>query len=240
MKFSFLFLFVTVFFAGIAEAQTRFYLPNSTAADMTAGAFDGGWEGTSEATRKKMFTSKQTVAIAVGTQTGQWANSTTHDELDVQWVSAALDAQTIDGTVKLQAATREFNNADNVDQIILKIWVAQPDGSSRGTLLAIGSYGTAAEFINNLTHRNKTGADGDTLSSVAAQAGDFLVVEYGYRAGIATPSTPEAATKWGDDATDCPEDETTTTNCAPWIEFSDTITFSAVSSAVPQLRNSDM
>jgi hypothetical protein len=64
-----------------------------------------------------------------------------------------------------------------------------------------------------------------TLTSVTAQAGDFLVVEIGF---ISAPNgvTSVVTFQWHDDTStgDLPEDETTTdTTLAPWLEFSQTL-----------------
>ena len=79
---------------------------------------------------------------------------------------------------------------------------------------------------------NRVIADGDSVSAVVVQAGDRLVVEIGandvnagnlqFRYGAPTGS-------------DLPEDETTTTDLTPWIEFSGTIGFQAAAAGAPNM-----
>lgn len=197
--------------------STRFYFPVSTAADVSP-AFDSGWNYTSEAVRRRLEDVKGTSDITVGTQIGPWTAG--NYALDRQYVSDPLAAQSISGTVKMQLMTREYDDTDNVGALLTCIKVVSNDGSTvRGTLLSLGNYGPASEFINDPSHRNKTGADGDSLTAVSAQSGDRLVVEIGYTDG-SLGITPEASAKWGERATDLPENETQTTDGTGWIEFS--------------------
>lgn len=197
---------------------TRLYLPLDTAAPVNPGF--GVWNYTSEAVRRLLARTKGSSAITIGTRVGPWTATAGQKALDRQYVSDPLSAQTISGTVAMQLMVREYATADNVNQLILLIKVVSKDGGTlRGTLLALGNYGPTLEFISNATHRNKTGADGDTLTPVDAQEGDRIVVEIGYCNSVAG-TTPEASAKFGENATDLPVNETQTTNGAGWIEFS--------------------
>lgn len=198
---------------------TRFYFPLDTAAPVTP-SFDGGWNHTAEAVRRKLEKTKGNSTITIGTRIGSWF---TPPALDRQYISDPISAQTISGTFKMQLMTREYATADNVDQGWLKLYVVNNDGSSiTGTLLSLGNYGTTGEFISNASHRNKIYADGDSLTSVTSNSGDRLVIEIGFKNSGAGTS-PEASAKWGENATDLPENDTQTTNGAGWIEFSGTI-----------------
>lgn len=201
---------------------TRFYFPLDTAAPVNPD-FTAAWNYTSEAVRRALASSKGSSSVTAGTQVGPWTAG--NYALDRQYISAPLAAQTISGTFKGQLMVREYADTDNVAAVLICVKVVSNDGSTvRGTLLTLNYYGGAAEFINNATHRNKKIADGDALSSVAAQAGDRLVIEIGY--SDVSGTTPEASAKWGENADDLPENETQTTDGAGWIEFSGTITFS--------------
>ena len=124
----------------------------------------------------------------------------------------------------MQIMVREYADTDNVAAIYLCVKVVSEDGSTvRGTLLSLNYYAGVSEFINNATHRNKKGADGDSMSDVDAQDGDRIVVEIGYSDAAGT--TPEASAKWGENADDLPENETQTADGAGWIEFSGDIAF---------------
>jgi hypothetical protein len=198
---------------------TRFYFPASTAADVSPSV-DAGWNYVSEAVRRELVKYKGASAITVGTRIGIWTAG--NYALDRQYVSNPIAAQTISGTFKMQLMTREYNAANDVVAILLCVKVVSGDGNTvRGTLLSLNNYGSILEFINAASHRNKTGADGDALTQVVAQDGDRIVVEIGYTDAFGTD--PEANAKWGENATDLPENETQTTNGAGWVEFSGSV-----------------
>lgn len=205
---------------------TRLYLPDLSLAEVTP-AFDGAWGATAEASRKKLALLKGNSPLAIGTVIGPtWSGSELAGDsaLDRQYISPPLAAQTISGTVKGQLLVREHALADNVDQIHVAIKVISNDGTSvRGTLLSKGSFASTAEFLES-GYRNKKIADGDSLTSVAALAGDRLLIELGYSAST-NHSSPEGSAKWGESGTDLPEDETQTTDGVPWLEFSGPVVF---------------
>jgi hypothetical protein len=204
---------------------TRFYFPATTVADVNPAP--GAWNYITEAVFRYLAKTKGASPITLGTQVGPWTATAGQKALDRVYVSDPLSPQTISGTVKMQLMTREYATTDNVDQINLLIKVVSGNGATlRGTLLALGNYASTAEFINNATHRNKKGADGDALSSVVCQEHDRIVVEIGYCNSTAG-TTPEASAKFGENAADLPENETQTTDGAGWIEFSGDIAFSS-------------
>jgi hypothetical protein len=204
---------------------TRFYFPATTVADVNPAP--GAWNYITEAVFRYLAKTKGASPITLGTQVGPWTATAGQKALDRVYVSDPLSPQTISGTAKMQLMVREYATSDNVDQLILLIKVVSGNGATvRGTLLALGNYASTAEFINNATHRNKKGADGDALSSVVCLEHDRIVVEIGYCNSVAG-TTPEASAKWGENATDLPENETQTTDGAGWIEFSGNIVFSS-------------
>lgn len=222
---------------------TRFYFPLSTGSPMSPTQ-DGGWNYTSELTRGWLAHVKGSSAITIGTQVGPWTATAGQKAVDRIFVSDPLFGdQTISGTCKGYLMVREYATTDNADQILIKLYVLQPDGSTiRGTCLTLGSYGPTAEFINNVTHRNKAMANGDTITSVNAISGDRIVLEIGYSNSTAG-TTPEASAKWGENATDCAENETGTTDAAGWFELSATLTFESRPTvfvqSFPDLRGRD-
>jgi hypothetical protein len=216
---------------------TRFYFPASTLADVSP-AF-GTWDGTSQALRRKMVTTKGTSAITAGSiidvpTTGNGQG------LDRQYVSAPIAAQTISGTAKGYLMVREYATGDNVDRIYVRGFVVSNDGTTaRGSFLCFSTgspnfpaaLGPTAEFISNATHRNKVIADGDTLTqNVITQDGDRIVLEIGYSHTSGT--SPQASAKWGENAADLPENETQTSDGAGWFELSMNIAFQSAG-AVP-------
>ncbi len=207
-----------------ALAATRFYFDASTAADVTA-SYDAGWEYQSEAGRYKLNRTKGSSAITIGTQIGPWTAGSANQALDRQYISDPIEAQTISGTVKGQVMSREYNTSDNVNRMYITVKVVSNDGSSvRGTLLALNTYYTNAELISNVTHRNAILANSDTVTNVTAQQGDRILIEIGFGSST-TQTTPEGSCKWGENASDLPENETQTTDGAGWFEFSADITF---------------
>lgn len=223
-----LLLCLLLLWPGVALAQTRMYLSLSEPAAVSP-AFGSGWEDTSEAELRRLKDVKGTEAITIG-QTVDIAEDTGNDELDRQFVSTRMAASVVftSGvtTVKAVVMTREYAGTDDVTQCITNLRVLSEDGLTvRATLLATANYGATLEFINNATHRNHRCADGDTVtSSYTTVSGDRLVFELGYKTDGAETS-PQASAKWGDNATDCAENNTGTTDCTGWLELSNTITF---------------
>lgn len=202
---------------------TRLYFPASEAAAVSP-AFDAGWNYTSEALRRRLAHVKGSSAVASGAQIGPWNNSAGQKALDRQYVSDALAAQTISGTCKGYLQVREIDAADNVDEIFVKAYVVSNDGSTvRGTLLALAAPGTQSEF-NVLGERAKQISGGSPVASVEAQTGDRLVLEIGY-SNTNAGTTPEALARWGENAVDCPENETETAVRAGWFELSANLVF---------------
>lgn len=220
---------------------TRFYFTASTAADVspTYGSA-GGFTLTGSEVRRKMVATKGSSAIAVGSTIsfGQADYG-----LDRQYVSEPLAAQTILGTAtaSMQLMVREFSTANNVDYVVIALYVVSNDGSTvKETLLNFAGYGTVGtEFINNATCRNCTvitGATWDFGTNGSAgggndyniEDGDRLVLEIGYGLSTSLGTTPQAAAKWGENATDLPVDDTQTTDGAPWFEISQTLTFQTI------------
>lgn len=160
----------------------------------------------------------------------------TFDILCGQYISEPLVAQTISGSVTGIWSAREAAvggaDEDFGTQIIIRA-IAR-DGTVRGTLLAPRSYvatnstpgDPAYEFSRSGTHETRF-LDG-TLSSLAVEEGDRLVIEIGARATNATTSSrtadPRVVTR--DIYSDFAHTEGTGgTASNTWIEFSSLITF---------------
>lgn len=226
---------------------TRFYFPASTAADVSP-AFNGAWSTTSKAVRRKCVATKGSSAITIGT-TIDLSGVAGNYALDRQYVSDPLAAQTILAatTVHGSVAMGEFEAADNIDATAINVFIVSNDGATlRGELLGWNAYGTfGSEFsVAATAYRNVilavsatfnvgtygTGLDGG--GNLVVQDGDRLVIEIG--AGNTTVgSGPNFATKWGENATDLPaDDETTTTDGAGWLEISQTLTFQTAGTAI--------
>jgi len=234
-----LLLFLALLFAGSpAWAQTRLYFPVSDGAAITP-AQDAAWDDVGQFVRRLLQQTKGADAITAGT-TINITEDTGNQALDRQYISTRMDAGIVFTsavtTVRSVVMMREFALTDDVNQCILGIRVLSEDGATvRATLFTVANRGPVLEFINNATMRNKQCADGDTIGATYTTVlGDRVAVEIGYQADGADTS-PQAAAKYGQNATDCAENETNTTDCAGWIEFSNTITFAGeVVSAGPR------
>lgn len=204
---------------------TRLYLPAACAATVTPTA-NGSYNYTSELVTRHLATCKTGTPLTNGVRVGPWTINQT--AIGEAYVSPPLSgAGTLSGTWKSQMRSREYASADDA-YTDPEIYVVSGDGSTvRGTAWAIGAAGPVTEL--NTANRNKTWADGDSLSSVSYNDGDRIVFKPGF-SNPNTGSTPEASNNYGDDFanSDLPEDETTTTAGNGWIEFSATLAFKAI------------
>jgi len=201
---------------------TRFYLPSSLSTTITP-AYSSEWERTADADRRGMVTFRVNSALTTKTS---YENVTTapYDFLTRQYISEPLEAQTISGYVKGQIRCYEDNAAmDYCAAIIIKI-VSSDGGTVRGTLLSYFPASLSSEYATSLT--NRYFPPNVAITSVNAQAGDRIVVEIGTRSFNVVSSGYNAYHRFGDAAAaDLPEDESTTSDYNPWIEFSANITF---------------
>ncbi len=149
------------------------------------------------------------------------------DGLVCRFVSAALAAQTILGTIKGQVLSQEDNaRADYRAQLLVRV-VSNDGAIVRGILLAHDTDVLRSEFATTLVNRkypvawSLAGAMVNTLSTVD---GDRLVFEIGARRHNTGTSSFTATLQFGDNGTDLPEDETATVG-DPWIELSHDVVF---------------
>lgn len=221
--------------ASPALAATRFSLPGGTGSPVNPTA-DGGWEDASEIERRTLTFPKGSSAFANGQTVDILEDQANYQDLDTQFVSAEMAAGVIftsgSTTVTSVIMMRELASTDDVTQCILGIRVVNSAGNSvQATLLAVSNVGITAEMLNT-GYRNKQCANADAVTaSYTTVLGDRLVVEVGYQTDGAETS-PQASARWGENAADCAENETNTTDCAGWVEFSNTITFSQVAKTV--------
>lgn len=206
--------------------STRLYAPAACTPAVASVVANGSYNYVSELVYRYLATCKTGTALLDGVRVGPWTVGQT--AVGEALVSPPLSGSgTLSGTWSSQLRSREYATGDDVFTSP-EIYVVSNDGSTvRGTAWAIGLAGPSTEL--NSTNRNKTWADGDSLSSVAYQDGDRIVVKLGF-SNPGTGSTPEASNNYGDDFTnsDLPVDETQTTAGIGWIEFSQTLTFKSI------------
>ena len=218
---------------GGGGSPTTLYFPASTAAAITPTQ-DAAWDDTGQFVRRKLADTKGSSSIAAGT-TINITEDTGNQALDRQYISTRMNADAVftSGVTTITSVLmmREFATTDDVDKCILGVRILSEDGSTvRATLFTVSNHGTTGEFINNATHRNKICANAATIgASYTTVLGDRIVVEVGYETDGAE-TTPQAATKWGENASDCAVNDTGTTDCAGFITFSNTITFAGEAS----------
>ena len=219
-----LFLLLTVA-AVLAPAQTRLYMVGrfDTYADQKAPP-NAGWTRTAGGTRGYLRTPKGTTAFSDGLFNSWTAGLIS---VDRQYVSRPMAAGVVFTSgvtsVKAQLLAREAAADDNSTSRMHVRIVSRDGRTNRATLLAVGQYGPATELLET-GFRNKTYADGDTVSaSYTTVAGDRIVVEVGFSDAAGT--SPNGAFRLGDNATDLAENETDTADGAAWVEFSNTVTF---------------
>lgn len=207
---------------------TRFYLP-STGTPGISPAFDAtAWPNTPNADRIDMVTTR--ISSAMTTKDGA-GNAATTRQLLRQYISAALAAQTLTGTMKGQA--RYVGSAAGIGVPAIRVAKCNSDGSTVTEIFAaqFSTRGTAPPAMDTvLTNRKFEQGDADfvlDLASTGIDAGDRLIVEIGYT-DTSTNTARFISVSFGDNsATDLAEDETTTTADNPWVEFSANISFQA-------------
>lgn len=199
---------------------TRIYLPSSGYSPAPISpAFGPGWEKTSSAGRRRAATVKGASPMATST-TGQNV-SAGDDVLMTQYVFGPVAAQTISGTLKGQIrASENSTNLDARAQVLAKV-VSGDGGTLRGTLLAMDTAALSSEFASTLTNRKFPRGGATALTNVVAQNGDWVVIELGYRHHALPIILKNASLRYGEAAgSDLAEDETSTADNAPWLEFS--------------------
>jgi hypothetical protein len=203
---------------------TRIYLP-STGAPPVSPAFDAAWDVNTGADRIRAVANLKSGTAMASKATAE-TSATAVNVLSRQYLAGPLAAGAINGTVKGQIRCQEAN-ADADYRVQLSIRLVSADGTTfRGTLRAADSEALSSEFTTTLTNRSIPLASlvPQGLTEQTAQAGDWLVIEIGYRSHNTHTTSRTGTFRYGDSATsDLAEDETTTADNNPWIEFSQSI-----------------
>lgn len=198
---------------------TRFYLPSSAAAAISPTE-DAAWDVNTTLSRMKCSPTK--VGDAMTSFSFDDSNLTNRDVIRAQFISDPIEAQTIAAqTLEFQARFLESDALNNMFAALC-VRVLSNDGTTvRGTILALTRGAT--EFATSLTNRRMTA----TTTSVTSQNGDRIAIEIGAGGDPSTLSPGHDFTvRLGDAAaSDLPEDETSTSDFNPWVEFPNTITF---------------
>lgn len=198
---------------------TRFYLPSTSAAPPISPV-GSGWDTTADGfVRRKMDTVKTSTAMTTHSHTD--ADDTDNNCWFRQYIShRVLAAQTIDiQTIKFQLRGRNPTSL-NDQHLAWGLRVIGPDLTERGTILATGrdDIQLAEGTITNRSFPR-------TSSAVTALRGDYLVLEVGVGGNPAAGGHDTDLSFGDDNASDLPEDNSTTTALNPWMEFANDIVF---------------
>lgn len=207
---------------------TRLYLPKSALSSAISPTPDAAWEDTSILVRSKCSTTK--LGDAISNVIFSDSDDTDKDILYQQWISAPLTAgQTITGSQTITACcrVREDLGTNNLF-FTLGIRVLASDGSTvRKTVLAVTR--DDVEAPTTIASRYYSGTSAAT--DYTTVSGDRLVIEFGMGGDPDAASTHDSRMSFGDSGAsdlDASDGDTGTDN--PWVELSDTLTFTADSS----------
>jgi hypothetical protein len=197
---------------------TRFYLASTQTADITPG-YDAAWEDTSIALVRKLYNYR--IGFALGTVSFGDNNATNRDVLFRQYISEPLAEQTISAqTLKFQIRGAHNSAGANMFTAIGVRASSRSGASITGTILSVTRDGTV--FTGTLTNRQFTA----TTTSLAVNRGDRLIIEIGTGGTPGGSADHDSDLRFGDSSTtDLSEDDTSTTDNNPWVEFPNTIIF---------------
>lgn len=199
---------------------TRFYFTASDDAKIFP-AVDAAWERNiaSGFVQKKASVSKTEHSLT--SVSSLFGDVTTSQTCWGQWITPPLNADTtINTTVSVVMRCQENTLQENA-HLAFSLRVIKPDLSVRGTLKL--QHGTATEFPTSAATRMHNSL---ALSSVAALAGDRIVMEMGVHA--VTPENLDFDTlEWGAnaDVADHTLGEGSVASLTPWFEIGQILAF---------------
>jgi hypothetical protein len=211
--------------------STRLYLASSGTATpnpalyLTGSTWTSDYQVPDAATCRPCSTTKTNTALTNYTFTETFGGMGDGFLLLGRWVTPALPAMTLSGTIKGQMRCSETSTSMN-SSLAVGIRLLNSDGSHAGYVLQASGYystgNTAPEMATTLTNRQFLDWNGNfpvELTSTSVSSGQFLEIQIGYRNSNANGSV---SINVGDPSGtgDLPEDNTTTSALVPWIEFS--------------------
>jgi hypothetical protein len=209
---------------------TRFYLDKAADTVPISPTPDAGWEDTSLLARVLTDTTKSGEALSDLAFTD--ASGANRDILFRQYISPALAAgQTITGAqaIKAQCRCQELLALNNMF-LTVGIRVIASDGTTvQKTVLAVTRDNVE---INSVLFQNRQFTATSAVTNYTTVGGDRLVLELGTGGDPAIGGTHDTTLRLGSSAAfDLAEDDAGTGDDNPWIELTDTLTFST---AVPR------
>lgn len=202
---------------------TKIYLPSSGSPAVTPSTWNhANQAGTTYTLPGVLIKSNTSMANRV-TATG---TTSPYTRAVMRYIIGPLAASEISGTIRLQMLALEASTGANAT-FSIAVKIIQPGGADRSVLLAAIASDSATspyEFpITTATNRrayNLTEVQPVPLTAQTPTAGDYLVIEIGFRS--ATTTTRNITLRHGDDGTTDLGDNTTDTDQAynPYVEFS--------------------
>jgi len=194
---------------------TRLYLTSATASYAPATK-RGAWDLNTSTLIQALQSTKSGSAAAQTVTVGN--TGAAYDVLFGRWVSPALTANLAfasPDTVQWVVGVRESNgNLNGYWHVYIYVTTGDSD-TPRSPALLTDNYGVT-EFTTTATGR---GEGTKTLGSVAAQTGDHIVVEIGYRASSTNASYTGSMHYANTGSTDLTQDNTNVTTQPGWVQF---------------------
>jgi hypothetical protein len=206
--------------------STRLYLPSSGAAAVTPST----WNFPTQASTTYTYAAVKTkISSAFATRSGATGTTSPTYRGLLRYVIGPLSAVEISGTVNLCMRVYEGNSGANAT-LGIAVKIIQPDGSDRSVLLAY----VASDLVNDTTYEMTTStatsmraysvleARPITLTAQTPTAGDYLVIEIGWRSQTTISRT--IYERVGDNSSsDLTDGQGETNDYCPWVDFSQTL-----------------
>ncbi len=225
----------------LPQVRTRLYFSSTTTVPITPAAL-GTWDDTASATHQlltKNLSGSAGSSLVVTTGSG----GVERFVLAGKYIAGPLIAQNIAGTIKGQLICAQGGASGNAT-LAVAVHIVKPDGTLRATLTdRVASNDIASvppEFSGFASPTNRQMLDSNENPSIPltaqnASEGDYLLVEIGIREE-ATSINGITIIIGDSNVDDLPEDNTTTANNNPWIEFSEVIAFQQFTQLTSKLR----
>lgn len=198
---------------------TRFYLPPTGNSDVQPATT--GWTNSASSIIRRMQPTPTRTRITIASTTISVNNSSsTATTLFARFVSPALMAQNIAGTVTAHCRASIASTTGATCQTRIKVIVVDRAGTIVATLLDI----TSGAVNLTTTLSNKIMVSAASLTSYNCADGDRIVVEVGIGRSAGTTARNGTLSFGDSSATDLTSNGETTAN-NPWVEFSQDFIF---------------
>ena len=201
--------------------MTKLYLSRG-AAGFAPATIRGNWNRTSDSVTRAMHTAQDHAGLGspIANAASEASTTSGYTSLIMRAVSSPLSVDhTFGGTLNVMLAVGENSSNANL-AYFLNVFVTQGDSDVvRGTLLA--DYAESAEWAT--TPAGRALASAQSLSSVAALAGDRIVAELGFTALNTSNLTYTGTMYSGGNGSDLAASGTGTSGVG-FLNFSDTFT----------------